>query len=227
MNSNLHYREEGSGDPLILLHGNGEDGGYFEHQIGRFAKRFRVIALDTRGHGASPRGDAPFTFAQFVLDLEAFMDRLSLARASLLGFSDGGIIALLFALEHPHRVDRMVLNGANLYPEGVEPKLRERIRQKYEALRVGAPYDDADKQRAYELVRLMAEEPQINPQNLTALTVPTLVIAGTQDMIEDAHTRLIAARLPNAQLAIIPGDHFIAHNNPTAFNEAVERFLLA
>lgn len=227
MESYLHYREEGAGDPLILLHGNGEDGSYFEHQIERFSKRFRVIAVDTRGHGSSPRGDEPFTFAQFARDLERFMDELEIPCASLLGFSDGGIIALLFALDHPDRVTRMVLNGANLFPEGVEPELRERIRAKYEAYRRDAPYEDADKQRKYELVRLMAEEPHIDPANLANLAVPTLVIAGTDDMIEAEHTRLIASSLPNAQLAFVPGDHFIARDNHGAFNEKVERFLLA
>ena len=227
MESNLHYREEGTGDPLILLHGNGEDGGYFVHQIERFSQRFRTIAVDTRGHGASPRGNAPFTFAQFARDLENFLNELELPRANLLGFSDGGIIALLFALEHPDRVERMVLNGANLFPEGVEPGLRERIRAKHEAYRGNAPYEDADTQRKYELVRLMAEEPHIDPADLADLAVPTLVIAGTGDMIEEEHTRLIAASLPCAELAIIPGDHFIARDNHEAFNDAVERFLLA
>lgn len=227
MGTYLHYREEGAGDPLILLHGNGENGGCFEHQIERFSKRFRVIAVDTRGHGASPRGDAPFTFAQFARDLEGFMDDLGIPSASLLGFSDGGIIALLFALEHPDRVERMVLNGANLFPEGVEPELRERIRAKYEARRCDAPYEDIDKQRKYELVRLMAEEPHIDPADLADLAVPALVIAGTDDVIEEEHTRLIAASLPCAELAFVPGNHFIAYESPDAFNDIVERFLLA
>ena len=74
MDVELHYREQGSGETLILLHGNGEDGSYFEHQMSAFAPRFRVIALDTRGHGKSPRGKAPFTIRQFADDLLAFMD---------------------------------------------------------------------------------------------------------------------------------------------------------
>ena len=73
MDVDLHYREQGTGEPLILLHGNGEDGSYFEHQMDAFASRFRVIALDTRGHGRSPRGEAPFTIRQFADDLLAFM----------------------------------------------------------------------------------------------------------------------------------------------------------
>ena len=61
-----HYIEQGKGFPLILLHGNGEDGSYFVHQMKPFAQRFRVIAIDTRGHGKTPRGEAPFTIRQFA-----------------------------------------------------------------------------------------------------------------------------------------------------------------
>ena len=75
MNIRLHYMEKGCGEPLILLHGNGEDSGYFAHQIAHFSKYYRVIAVDTRGHGQSPRGEAPFTIRQFAEDLRAFMDQ--------------------------------------------------------------------------------------------------------------------------------------------------------
>ena len=89
MDIELFYREKGSGEPLILLHGNGEDGSYFVHQIEHFQSRYRVIALDTRGHGRSPRGSAPFTIRQFSLDLYDFLRAHEIPSAVLLGFSDG------------------------------------------------------------------------------------------------------------------------------------------
>ena len=73
MDVKLYYCEKGSREPFILLHGNGEDGTYFKHQIDYFSDRYRVIALDTRGHGKSQRGDAPFTIKQFAKDLDGFM----------------------------------------------------------------------------------------------------------------------------------------------------------
>ena len=76
MDIRLHYLEKGKGTPLLLLHGNGESAEYFEHQISFFSEKYHVYALDTRGHGKSPRGEAPFTLEQFALDLEAFMDCL-------------------------------------------------------------------------------------------------------------------------------------------------------
>ena len=74
MDISLYYIEEGQGKPLILLHGNGEDHTYFVHQIRYFSRMYRVIAIDTRGHGASPRGTAPFSIRQFAEDLLSFMD---------------------------------------------------------------------------------------------------------------------------------------------------------
>lgn len=104
MDIQLNYIEKGSGFPLLLLHGNGENLDYFAHQIEYFSKFYRVIAVDTRGHGKSPLGDAPFTIRQFAEDLFAFMDTLRLPKAHILGFSDGANTALTFALKYPERV---------------------------------------------------------------------------------------------------------------------------
>ena len=120
MDIRLHYTEKGSGEPLILLHGNGENGRYFVNQTDFFAEKYRVIAVDTRGHGQSPRGEAPFLIRQFAEDLAGFMDGLGIERANILGFSDGGNIAVTFALKYPQRVNRLILNGANIFPRGMK-----------------------------------------------------------------------------------------------------------
>ena len=86
----LNYVETGEGFPLVLLHGNGEDHTYFKRQMEPFSLKYRVIALDTRGHGKSPRGSAPFTLDQFAEDLREFLDQRGIAKCHLLGFSDGG-----------------------------------------------------------------------------------------------------------------------------------------
>ena len=111
MEIKLHYQEKGEGEPMILLHGNGEEGSYFAHQMDYFGRNYRVIVVDTRGHGQSPRGTAPFTIAQFAQDLHDFMDELGISRAVILGFSDGANIAMIFALRYPERVTALILNG--------------------------------------------------------------------------------------------------------------------
>lgn len=220
MNIQLHYTEHGSGEPLVLLHGNGEDSSYFEHQIAFFQDRYRVIAVDTRGHGKSPRGTAPLTLNQFADDLSAFMDELDIASAHILGFSDGANVAILFALTHPTRVKSLILNGGNLFPEGLTEQTRREIDEEYEQ---AVATNDEDQ---LELLRLMIDEPHIDLVQLSGLNMPTLVVAGTDDMIEEAHTRLIAESIPNAQLTLIEGTHFIAFENPDAFNRVVSEFLV-
>ena len=209
---------------MILLHGNGENCGYFEHQIPYFSKEYRVIAIDTRGHGQSPRGEKPFTIKQFAEDLYDFLDEKGIEKAILLGFSDGGNIAMEFALRHPEKVEKLVLNGANLFPSGVKPLYQWPIEIGYRIAKLFAKKSEKAKQNA-EMLGLMVNEPHIEPSQLAALTMPVLVVASTKDMIKEKHTRLIYKSLPNAQLAILAGDHFVANKNFETFNKAVETFL--
>lgn len=211
----------GNGAPLILLHGNGEDSTFFEHQISDFCRDFSVCAIDTRGHGGTPMGEAPFTLSQFADDLFDFMNENDMDQADLLGFSDGGNIALLFALRHPERVRRLILNSANLFPEGLCSWLHESFLQSYEEV---CSSEEPDAPYRAALLELMINEPHIDPAELSALTMPTLVIAGDQDIVSFEHTLLIAASIPDARLSILPGGHDVANRHPAAFNAAVRAF---
>lgn len=208
----------------MLLHGNGEDGSYFSHQMEYFSRQYRVIAVDTRGHGKSSRGSAPFTMAQFAEDLKELLDELGIESLVLLGFSDGANIAMKFALRYPRRLRALILNGGNLDARGIKRHVQLPIELGYRAAKLFAGRSQ-EARRNMEILGLMVHEPRISPQALSAVRVPTLVIAGTRDMVKTGHTREIAARIPNARLAILPGDHFIAAKEPERFNRAVEEFL--
>ena len=224
MDINHYYIEKGTGFPLILLHGNGEDCGYFVHQMEPFAKHFRVIAIDTRGHGQTPRGEASFSIRQFAEDLLDFMNLHQIEKAHILGFSDGGNIAMVFALMHPERVEKLILNGANLNASGVKRKVQIPIEIGYRIAKLFATKSPAARKNA-EMLGLMVNDPNVKAEELSCIQNPTLVIAGEKDMIKDSHTRLIAKSIPGAMLSIIPGNHFIANKNPDTFNEVVLRFL--
>ena len=219
-----HYIEIGEGFPLILLHGNGEDLSYFEHQMEPFAKHFRVIAIDTRGHGQTPRGNAPFTIKQFAEDLLGFMDQHRIEKAHILGFSDGGNIAMVFAMAYPERVEKLILDGANLDAAGVKRSIQIPIEIGYWIAKIFAGKSPGAKKNA-ELLGLMVNDPNVKPEELARIQCPTLVIAGSKDMIKEGHTRLIARSIPGARMVIIPGNHFVANKNPDAFNEAILHFL--
>ena len=222
----LFFEEAGEGFPLVLLHGNGEDSSYFAHQVSAFSGHFRVIAVDTRGHGRSPRGGAPFTLEQFALDLRDFLDERGIARAHLLGFSDGANIALMFALRFPDRVGRLILDGGNLFPGGVKRSVQRPIEFAYWLTKPFSRFSRRARAK-HELLALMVEQPNLTPGQLGALTMPVLVMAGTDDMILDEHTRLIHRSIPGSGLRLIPGGHFIARENPEPFNRAVLEFLFS
>lgn len=220
----LYYREKGNKEPFILLHGNGEDGSYFKNQIDYFSDRYRVIALDTRGHGKSPRGTKPFTIEQFSHDLYDFMVGLEISNAVILGFSDGANIAMKFAIKYPNKVKALILNGGNLNPKGVKGATQIPIEIGYQIARRFALKSPNAKKNA-EMLGLMVNEPNIERTELSKITAPTLVICGSNDMIKESHTKEIAKNIPDAKLSIIKGNHFIANKQSAAFNKEVENFL--
>ena len=152
------------------------------------------------------------------------MDGKGIEKAVILGFSDGGNIALTFTLKYPERVEKLIVDGANLFPSGVKPLYQWPIEFGYRIAKLFSKKSEKAKRNA-EMLGLMVNEPHIDPSELARLTMPVLVVAGTKDMIKDSHTRLIYKSLPNAQLNIIEGDHFVANKNANLFNKVVEEFL--
>lgn len=220
----LYYTEKGFGTPLVLLHGNGENGEYFKNQIDYFAKKYRVIAVDTRGHGKSPRGNKPFRLETFADDLKSFLDENNLKRVNLLGFSDGGNIALIFTLKYLDYVNKLAVNGANLFPSGLKAGFLLPVKLLYGLFYFPARFNKKVKRRL-ELLALMAKEPDILPEQLNDIKCPVLVMAGTRDLIKEKHTRLIAGSVPNSRLCFLKGDHSIAKTNSLEYNKTVEKFL--
>lgn len=224
MDIKLHYTDNGTGDVLILLHGNSEENGIFVHQIEYFSKKYRVVAVDTRGHGKSPRGTKPFTIRQFAEDLHGFMDEHKIKKAHILGFSDGGNIALIFAIRYPEYVDRLILNGANLFEAGIVDEAQIAIRKDYKEAFEKAK-TDKKMIKEVEMLGLMVNDPNIDPEELKDVEAKTLVLTGNDDLIKGEHSALIAEKIPDAKWVSIPGDHWIANKYWKDFNRVVEEFL--
>lgn len=221
----LHYEIHGAGEPLVLLHGNGEDLGYFAAQVPAFAERYRVIALDTRAHGASTRGDGPLDFARLADDVCTVLDAVGAPSAHLLGYSDGGNTALTLALRRPQRVRSLIVNGANLDPGGLGWKFRVPVTAAW-LLTAPVARWSAGLARRRELLELMVRHPHIPAADLSAITVPTLVVVGERDPIPRRHTELVARSIPGAALVIVPhAGHPCAAEQPEIFNALVLDFL--
>ncbi|KAI4446793.1 2-succinyl-6-hydroxy-2,4-cyclohexadiene-1-carboxylate synthase [Eubacterium plexicaudatum ASF492] len=198
----LFYEKTGEGPPLLLLHGNGEDHTIFDALTPLLSQTYTVYAIDSRGHGASNPTEE-YSYIDMAEDIAQLITSLEIHAPVLYGFSDGGIIGLLLALHHPGLISRLIISGANLNPRGMKLTFLHKVKQHY-------------KKSGNPLERMMLEEPDIKPSALAQIRIPVLVLAGEYDIIKSAHTKLIAAKLPNAQLAIIPGeDHgsYIIHSD--------------
>ena len=229
MDINLFYTDNGQENgkcPMILLHGNGGNASSFFYVVDHYIKTRRVITLDTRGHGRSPKGDAPFTLKQFAKDLLSFMDEMGIEKADIIGYSDGGNIAMLFAIDNPQRVNSMVLNGANMFPNGLMEKDKRWIMGKYKrskkALRRNPQNEKA--RESFDLMSLMVNEPNITPEQLSGLDIPTLVLVGSRDAIKPEHSQLIADSIKGARLCVVNGGHNIVKSNSGDYIDALERF---
>lgn len=222
----LYYEVYGKGSPLFLLHGNNENINSFREQIEPLSRHFKVIALDTRGQGNSINyKSSPYTYEQFAKDLSTVMDALSIKKASLLGWSDGGNTALIFALKQPEKVEKMVLMGANLSPgsDAINPDVIQIFQNRRDSL---MKRSDPESQNQLRLAELVLNEPHINTADLKSITKPVLVVAGEFDVIKQQHTTLIHSSLANAQLEIIKGsDHYAPLKNAKVFNKIVLDFL--
>lgn len=207
---------EGSGEPLLFLHGNGEDHHYFQQQREAFSKQYQCIYMDSRGHGESDLGTSGLSLKLMADDVIKVVEDLNLSSVNVLGFSDGANIAILAALKQPTLFKRIILNGANINPKGLKTSVYLSILKETMTVR-GVKK---------ELLSLMINEPQLKFDDLKKIQCPTLVIAGERDMIKTSHTKMIAASIPNAKLVIIPNaDHFCAFKQALKFNEMVLDFL--
>ena len=220
----IHFIEKGQGEPFILLHGNGENCHIFDNFIDRFSKEYRVIAIDTRGHGKTPLGEEVFSLYQFAEDLKDFMDLHKIEKANILGFSDGGNIAMIFASKYPERVIRLIANGANTKPSGMKTTVHIGMWLVYfgACLLSGISKKQA---KTKQLYKIMLFEPHISAYDLKNISAPALVLVGTNDMIKEKESRYIARTIPNAELRFVLGGHFILKENQKDYFYTVQKFL--
>lgn len=201
----LFYEKTGGGPALIMLHGNGETHRIFDEAICELRQHFTVYAVDTRGHGQS----APVTeyhYDDMAEDIYRFITQLSIEKPILYGFSDGGIVGLLLAIRHPGLLSQLIASGANSEPAGVKKGWQLLFRLIHIVSR--SPQ-----------VKLMLTEPHISRDELRTITTPTLITAGSRDMISEAHTRMIHASIPGSELVVVRGathSSYVVHSSEIA-----------
>ena len=221
----LYYETYGSGEPLLLLHGNSQSIYAFTKQIPELSKRYKVIAVDTRGQGKSTDESAePLTYNKFADDMKQLLDSLHISKTNILGWSDGGNTGLIMAIKYPSYVNKLAITGAVLFPttDAVDSKILKSIRQERD--RVSSTDQQSVKKK--RLMTLLLDEPHITVESLKQIKAPTLVMAGEKDMVKEKHTRTIADNIPNSKLLIFKdATHYAPVEKVKEFNNAVIEFL--
>lgn len=220
----LYYETYGQGEPMLLLHGNNESMATFYNQIEVLSKKYKVIALDSRGQGKSTSNETKLTYELFAEDVNTFLEKLNLKNVDILGWSDGGNIAVILGITHPDKINKMAIMGTVLYNDStsVIPEINPILRQQIKEMENnGVPKSDMN----YRLKMLLLDEPHINPESLKTIKVKTLVMAGEHDVVKEKHTKLIAEKIPNSQLVIFNGgDHEAPSKIPEIFNKTILDF---
>lgn len=228
-------------DPVLMLHGNGEEHGIFGQVIDAVCASGRpVVAVDSRAQGKSTRGTAELTYELMADDALAALAALGFGKAHLLGFSDGAIEALIIARDHPELALSLLSIGANLSPDGVDDSFQ--MEQAAQNLLAWADFwEKGDGSRrdvdpglvrptpqeartTAELLHMMVVYPQIDPASLSQIACPTTVMAGEFDEIKREETDLIHVSIPGSRLVIVPG---AGHVLPKEAPEDVAREALA
>jgi pimeloyl-ACP methyl ester carboxylesterase len=223
----LYYEIYGAGQPLLLIHGNGGSIADMRAQITHFRRRYKVIAMDSRDQGRSGDSAGKLTYEKMTDDLAALIDHLQAGPVDVLGWSDGGIEALLLGVRHPAKVKKLVAMAANLNPtdRAIYPEVLKLVDTMMAGLPAAAR-DTPQGRRELKVSGMLLEEPNIDPKLLESITAPTLVLAADHDLIRDEHTLEIFHHVPNSQLAILPNaTHMVPYDDAALFNATVERFL--
>jgi len=201
---NMYCEIYGEGRPLLFIHGNGGSIKSFASNIPFFSKKYKVIALDSRAQGKTIDTKDSLSFEMMADDEAALLDALHIDSAYVLGWSDGGINALLLAMRHPEKVIKLVSTGANIWPDSTAIVPAEWINEKNEFDTTQTRNFTAKEKNDWKLFLLDWYQPNISLQQMHSIKCPALIVGGDHDVIRVEHTVLIAKNIPNAYLWILP-----------------------
>ncbi|MBC7511997.1 MAG: alpha/beta hydrolase [Ferruginibacter sp.] len=226
---NIYTEQYGSGKPLLLLHGNGGSIASIKSIIPYFSQRYKVIAIDSRAHGKSIGSGDSLSFEMIADDAAALMDEMHVGSAYVIGWSDGGIDALVLAMRHPDKVIKLASTGANLWPDSTAllPLVWKDEKKYYDSLH-SKVFTSAKEKNDWKIFMLDWLQPNIKLSDLKKISCPSLIISGDHDVIRLEHTIEIFQNIPRANLWVLPNSgHGTLIEHTDEFNKKVDEFFKA
>ena len=235
--ASIYYSLYGSAnaEAVLLLHGGLGAAEDFGGQIEALAADYKVIAIDSRGHGRSTDDDKPYDYHLMARDVTGVMDSLGIANAAVVGWSDGGNIGLDLAINDSGRLTKVFVLGASYHVSGARPSVfQDALIGAYvghaaaQYARISAT-PDAFEAFSHKVLEMWKSQPAYSEEQLAGITVPFLVAAGVyEEAIDEAHTRRMAELIPGAQLLLIDNaSHFAHWQQVEVVNGAILEFLAA
>lgn len=210
---------------ILLLHGNGGSRTYFERQLKIYQKKLQVLIPDSRGHGASTNTKKTLTLMQIVNDLHTLLVKLNIKNVILVGFSDGANLAMLFAKHFPNMVEKLILNAGNINLQGIRLSGLIFDYTSYFVIK-SLSLLFTSLRRLAQQKELLVQSPEVSWEDLAQISIPTLVVAGSLDIVKEQHTKKIASNIPDSTLRIIPNvGHSFGAKYPIRFATMVMDFI--
>ncbi len=221
----LYYEIYGQGQPVLMLHGNGGSINNFSNQIPYFSKNYLVLAVDSRAQGKSTDDADSLSFEMMADDFNALLDSLKLDSCNVLGWSDGGINALLLAIRHPEKVKKLAITGANISPDTTAISPADYWSGLAYCTQLENMAQTPAVRNQLKLALLDAFQPNLTLGQLNQIQCPSLIIGGDHDVILPGHTLLIARSIPHSMLWILPDSgHDTLIRYKEMFNKMVDQF---
>jgi len=233
----IYYEEYGTGEPLLLFHGGFGSIHDFQKVIPKLAKHFRVIALDSPGHGRSEQADT-LSFDLMSDYFSQTIDLFKLDSVNIIGYSDGGITALLLAAKRPDKVKKIIASGVNSRMDGIKPEVLEYINllspefiqanQKEWLLdyQLKSPEKDKWEEFVFDMKRMYSENSLINDQTLSSIKAEVLLVFGDRDVIKLEHGIELYETIESSKLCVLPDTpHEVFIENPQLISNISVEFL--
>jgi len=222
----MYTETYGKGKPLLMIHGNGGSIDNFTAIIPFFSKKYTVIAVDSRAQGKSIDGGDSLSFEMMADDFAALLDIMHIDSSYVIGWSDGGINALILAMHHPEKVIKLVSTGANMKPDSTVFNFSDWKNQvEYYKSNKNKSFATQKEKNDWKLFRLDFLEPQVQLTDLRIIKCPSLIVCGDHDLITIEHTTAIYKNIQLAYLWVVPNSgHGTLIEHSSDFNQIVDNF---